>query len=158
MRKEEKFLITKLYQVHLRQALKAGGVVLLFTCATAFLASRIIPNRPCHIYLSGGVAALLSAWIVLRWNWSLREEKIALEKWKRAQKEQSQRVTLALDILQHMSDEQAVVNPTFLDSQSGKLTLRRQIREIRSAMGQGVSVMEGGPEATNERESVSATW
>jgi hypothetical protein len=91
---------------------------------------------------------------MLRWNWTLREEKIALERWKTRLNEQQERVNLALNVLQHITDEQAVENPTYLDCQSAKITMRRQIREIRSAIGTGVSVMEGGPAPANERESV----
>jgi hypothetical protein len=147
VKKDERFLIKDLYQVHLRQALKAGLVVLLFTCGISFSTAHILPRSTYPQYVADVSGAFLAAWITLRWNWSLREEKIALENWKEKITQQAQRVNFSLSILQHMSDEQTQVNPTFLDSQSAKLTLRRQIREIRSAMGNGVGVVDGlGPE------------
>jgi len=157
VKKDERYLLGKMYRVHLRQALKAGLVVLVLTTGVSFAASRAVPKSVYPQYIADLTGALLAAWITLHWNWGLHEEKLVTDKWKKRATVQADRVYLSLNVLENLSNEAAQDNPTFLDSQSAKVTLRRHIREIRSALGNGIGVVDGIKMPAREEHAATAT-
>lgn len=143
--KEEKILLSKLYKVHLKKALKAGGIILAATCFVDYsIIHTSLVHNPWHEYATDFVAAVMAGWMMLRWEWNLREKELALTKWRNAVLLQRGQIQQALDVMQHTIDDPQGYE-TNMDRQAAKLTLRRQVREIRSVIGTGPSVLESAP-------------